>query len=152
MAVANIKSLFRKRKQQAPKTVLQMILRSTPDKPKRGWPYLPWTAVIDAHVELFGFEPGDRIYLENKTSQIHITPDYGDLDFHEQPYHQTIGTDPFARQIARAALCHPHSLARWPVRKVFMRRFRARRAVQFLTLIVNNRHNDSQQIHGPNLL
>ncbi|VVU53185.1 hypothetical protein [Burkholderia anthina] len=98
MAVANIKSLFRKRKQQDPNTVLQMILRSTPDKPKRGWPYLPWMAVIDAHFKLFGFEPGDRVYLQinHKTRQIHITPHYGDLEFREQPYHQPGGRNPFA--------------------------------------------------------
>ncbi|WP_230947422.1 hypothetical protein [Burkholderia territorii] len=56
-------------------------------------------AVIDAHFKLFGFEPGDRVYLEinHKTRQIHITPDYGDLDFREQPYHHTTGPSPFAR-------------------------------------------------------
>nr|WP_244138193.1 hypothetical protein [Burkholderia vietnamiensis] len=76
--------------QRDPTTVLQLILRSTPDKPKRGWPYLPWMAVIDAHFKLFGFEPGDRVYFEinHDTRQMHITPHYGDLDFREQPYHQ----------------------------------------------------------------
>jgi hypothetical protein len=91
MAVPNIKSLPKKRKpQRDPTTVLQLILRSTPDKPKRGWPYLPWMAVIDAHFKLFGFEPGDRVYFEinHDTRQMHITPHYGDLDFREQPYHQ----------------------------------------------------------------
>lgn len=91
MAVPNIKSLPKKRKpRRDPTTVLQLILRSTPDKPKRGWPYLPWMAVIDAHFKLFGFEPGDRVYFEinHDTRQMHITPHYGDLDFREQPYHQ----------------------------------------------------------------
>ncbi|AOK11460.1 MULTISPECIES: hypothetical protein [Burkholderia] len=91
MAVPNIKSLPKKRKpQRDPTTMLQLILRSTPDKPKRGWPYLPWMAVIDAHFKLFGFEPGDRVYFEinHDTRQMHITPHYGDLDFREQPYHQ----------------------------------------------------------------
>ncbi|WP_232439010.1 hypothetical protein [Burkholderia ubonensis] len=65
---------------------LAMILRSTPDRPKRGWPYLPWMSVIDAHFKLFGFEPGDRVYLDinHKTRQITITPDYSDLVPREQ--------------------------------------------------------------------
>ena len=100
MAVANIKSRFRKRKQQDPNTVFQMILRSTPDKPKRGWPYMPWMAVIDAHFKLFGFEPGDRVYLgiNHKSRQITITPDHDTLAMREQPYHQPGSRNPFARE------------------------------------------------------
>ncbi|WP_232438252.1 hypothetical protein [Burkholderia ubonensis] len=74
MADANHKSRPKKRNLN---TRLAMILRSTPDRPKRGWPYLPWMSVIDAHFKLFGFEPGDRVYLDinHKTRQITITPD-----------------------------------------------------------------------------
>ncbi|WP_198360329.1 hypothetical protein [Burkholderia ubonensis] len=48
--------------------------------------YLPWMSVIDAHFKLFGFEPGDRVYLDinHKTRQITITPDYSDLVPREQ--------------------------------------------------------------------
>ncbi|WP_232457877.1 hypothetical protein [Burkholderia ubonensis] len=74
MANANHKSRPKKHNLN---TRLAMILRSTPDKPKRGWPYLPWMSVIDAHFKLFGFEPGDRVLLDinHKTRQITITPD-----------------------------------------------------------------------------
>ncbi|MGU7769657.1 hypothetical protein ACV229_05690 [Burkholderia sp. MR1-5-21] len=89
MADANHKSRPKKRKQRNPNTVLAMILRSWPD-PKRGWPYLPWMSVIDAHFKLFGFEPGDRVFLDinHVTRKITITPDYSQLNQREQPYHQ----------------------------------------------------------------
>ncbi|WP_412025287.1 hypothetical protein [Burkholderia cepacia] len=75
-----------------------MILRSTPDEPKQGWPYLPWTSVVDAHFKLFGFQPGDLVYLEinHITRQICITPDHDGLALREQPYHQPGGRNPFA--------------------------------------------------------
>ncbi|KVL00397.1 hypothetical protein [Burkholderia ubonensis] len=83
MADANHKSRPKKRNLN---TRLALILRSTPDRPKRGWPYLPWMSVIDAHFKLFGFEPGDRVYLDinHKTRQITITSDYSDLVPREQ--------------------------------------------------------------------
>ncbi|KUZ69563.1 hypothetical protein WI38_16075 [Burkholderia ubonensis] len=92
MADANSKSRSKKRKPRNPNTVLAMILRSTPDRPKRGWPYMPWMSVIDAHFKLFGFEPGDRVFLNinHKTRQIDITPDYSQLAQREQPYHQPV--------------------------------------------------------------
>ncbi|KWK81688.1 hypothetical protein [Burkholderia ubonensis] len=92
MADANSKSRPNKRKPRKPNTVLAMILRSTPDRPRRGWPYMPWMSVIDAHFKLFGFEPGDRVYLDinHKTRQISITPDYSQLAQREQPYHQPV--------------------------------------------------------------
>ncbi|WP_232482344.1 hypothetical protein [Burkholderia ubonensis] len=78
MAEANSKSRPNTRKPRKPNTVLAMILRSTSDRPRRGWPYMPWMSVIDAHFKLFGFEPGDRVFLDinHKTRQISITPDY----------------------------------------------------------------------------
>ncbi|MDY7805191.1 hypothetical protein U0E23_22365 [Burkholderia stagnalis] len=90
MADANSNSRPKKRKPQNPNTVLAMILRSTPDRPKRGWPYLPWMSVIDTHFKRFGFEPGDRVFLDinHVTRKITITPDYSQLAFREQPYHQ----------------------------------------------------------------
>ncbi|WP_185732407.1 hypothetical protein [Burkholderia sp. Bp8963] len=90
MADANHKSRPKKRKPRKPNTVLAMILRSTPDRPKRGWPYMPWMSVIDAHFKLFGFEPGDRVFLDinHKTRKITITPDGCQLAYREQPYHQ----------------------------------------------------------------
>ncbi|AXF19432.1 hypothetical protein CUJ89_02155 [Burkholderia pyrrocinia] len=43
-------------------------------------PCLPWMDVIDAHSELFGFEPGGHVYLSinHVNRQISIRPDYGD--------------------------------------------------------------------------
>ncbi|KIP15602.1 MULTISPECIES: hypothetical protein [Burkholderia] len=84
MADANHKSRPKKRNLN---TRLAMILRSTPDRPKRGWPYLPWMSVIDAHFKLFGFEPGDRVFLDinHKTRQITITPDCSQPAQRERP-------------------------------------------------------------------
>ncbi|RQP94665.1 hypothetical protein DF107_34915 [Burkholderia stagnalis] len=67
-----------------------MMLRNSPDRPKRGWPYLPWMHVVDMHFKLFGFEPGDRVFLDinHVTRKITITPDYSELNQREQPYHQ----------------------------------------------------------------
>ncbi|WP_226800392.1 hypothetical protein [Burkholderia sp. Z1] len=98
MADANSNSRPKKRKPRKPSTVLQMILRSTPDKPKRGWPYLPWMSVVDAHFKLFGFQPGDLVYLEinHITRQICIRPDHAGLALREQPDHQPGGRNPFA--------------------------------------------------------
>lgn len=45
--------------------------------------------VIDINFKIFGFKPGDRVYLRvcdaNRT--ITITPDYGQLALREPPYH-----------------------------------------------------------------
>ncbi|WP_249182083.1 hypothetical protein [Burkholderia cenocepacia] len=48
---------------------------------------------IDIDFKIFGFKPGDRIYLNANyvTRQITITPDYGQLALREQPYHVLIG-------------------------------------------------------------
>jgi len=92
MADANSKSRPKKRKPREPSTVLAMTLRSTPDQPKSGGPYMPWMSVIDAHFKLFGFEPGDRVFLSinHVTRQINISPDYSQLAQREQPYHQPV--------------------------------------------------------------
>lgn len=50
MANANHKSRPRKRKERDLSTVVAMLLRSTPDRPKRGWPYMPWMSVVDMHM------------------------------------------------------------------------------------------------------
>jgi hypothetical protein len=98
MANANHKSRPRKRKERDLSTVVAMLLRSTPDRPKRGWPYMPWMSVVDMHMKLFGFKPGDRVYLDvnHVTRKITITPDYSELALREQPYHQPGGKSPFA--------------------------------------------------------
>ncbi|KVM96342.1 hypothetical protein [Burkholderia stagnalis] len=90
MADANHKSRPKKRKPRKPNTILAMMLRNSPDRPKRGWPYLPWMHVVDMHFKLFGFEPGDRVFLDinHVTRKITITPDYSQLALREQPYHQ----------------------------------------------------------------
>jgi len=90
MADANSKSRPKKRKPRKPNTILAMMLRNSPDRPKRGWPYLPWMHVVDMHFKLFGFEPGDRVFLDinHVTRKITITPDYSELNQREQPYHQ----------------------------------------------------------------
>ncbi|CAN0628092.1 protein of unknown function [Burkholderia multivorans] len=53
---------------------------------------MPWMSVIDAHFKLFGFEPGDRVFLSinHVTRQISISPDYSQLAQREQPYHQPV--------------------------------------------------------------
>ncbi|MGS0891871.1 hypothetical protein ACVBGC_04800 [Burkholderia stagnalis] len=98
MADANTKPRPRKRKPLDRNARFELILRSTPDKPKRGWPYLPWMSVIDQHLKLFGCEPGDRVFLQINfdSRQINITPDYGQLEFREQPYHDPDRKDPLA--------------------------------------------------------
>ncbi|KVN23669.1 hypothetical protein WJ63_19600 [Burkholderia pyrrocinia] len=90
MADANSKARPKKRKPRKPSTIVAMILRSTPDRPKRGWPYLPWMSVIDNCFKLFGFQPGDRVFLDfnHVTRKITISPDYSQLNQREQPYHQ----------------------------------------------------------------
>ncbi|KWI49654.1 hypothetical protein NUV25_20500 [Burkholderia pseudomultivorans] len=90
MAKAEPRSRRKARPPCDPGTVFQMVLRSTPERPKKGWPYLPWMHVVDAHLKLFGFEPGDRVFLEinHVTRQINISPDYSALAQREQPYHR----------------------------------------------------------------
>jgi hypothetical protein len=40
---------------------------------------MPWMDFIDRHIELFGFKPGERVYLsfDFSTRQISISPDFG---------------------------------------------------------------------------
>ncbi|RQT03265.1 hypothetical protein [Burkholderia contaminans] len=48
----------------------------------------PWMRAIDAHFEMFGFKPGDRVYLRFSfaSRRVIITPDYSALNWREQPY------------------------------------------------------------------
>ncbi|WP_322086464.1 hypothetical protein [Burkholderia sp. BCC1999] len=48
---------------------------------------------IDINFKIFGFKPGDRVYLNvnDVTRTITITPDYSQLALREQPYHVLIG-------------------------------------------------------------
>ncbi|SPV04825.1 HSP20-like protein [Burkholderia cenocepacia] len=89
MADANTKPRRRKNKPVNMQKRFALVLRNYPDLPKRGWPYLPWMQAIDIDFKIFGFKPGDRIYLNANyvTRQITITPDYGQLALREQPYH-----------------------------------------------------------------
>ncbi|ERJ33261.1 hypothetical protein L810_4519 [Burkholderia sp. AU4i] len=58
------------------------------DLPQEGQPYMPWMRAIDAHFEMFGFKPGDRVYLRFNfdSRRVIITPDYNALNWREQPY------------------------------------------------------------------
>lgn len=98
MADANIKSRRKKNKPVDMKKMFELVLRSYPDLPKRGWPYLRWMQAIDIDFKIFGFQPGDRVYLSVNydTRQITITPDHSQLALREQPYHDEDRRDPFA--------------------------------------------------------
>lgn len=76
MADANHKSRPKKRD---PQTTLRMTLRSAPDRQKSGSPVMPWMDVVDAHLKMFGFKPGERVFLSinHVTRQICISPDMG---------------------------------------------------------------------------
>lgn len=89
MADANTKPRRRKNKPVNMQKTFELVLRNYPDLPKRGWPYLPWMKAIDIDFKIFGFKPGDRVYLNTNyvTRQITITPDYSQLALREQPYH-----------------------------------------------------------------
>ncbi|KVF79355.1 hypothetical protein WS75_03840 [Burkholderia sp. FL-7-2-10-S1-D7] len=49
---------------------------------------MPWMRAIDAHFEMFGFKPGDRVYLRFgfDSRRVVTTPDYSALNWREQPY------------------------------------------------------------------
>ncbi|CAN0617386.1 protein of unknown function [Burkholderia multivorans] len=66
-------------KKRDPQTTLRMTLRSSPDRQKTGSPCMPWMDVVDAHLKLFGFKPGERVFLSinHVTRQISISPDFG---------------------------------------------------------------------------
>ncbi|MDN7556730.1 hypothetical protein [Burkholderia orbicola] len=89
MADANTKPRRRKNKPVNMQKTFELVLRNYPDLPKRGWPYLPWMKAIDINFKIFGFKPGDRVYLRvcDAKRTITITPDYGQLALREQPYH-----------------------------------------------------------------
>jgi len=89
MADANTKPRRRKNKPVNMQKTFELVLRNYPDLPKRGWPYLPWMKAIDIDFKIFGFKPGDRVYLDTNyvTRQITITPDYSQLALREQSYH-----------------------------------------------------------------
>ncbi|WP_423761452.1 hypothetical protein [Burkholderia sp. NLJ2] len=71
------------------KKTFERVLRNYPDLPKRGWPDLPWMRAIDLDFKIFGFKPGDRVYLDVNyvTRKITISPDYSQLALRELPYH-----------------------------------------------------------------
>ncbi|WP_063894780.1 hypothetical protein [Burkholderia stagnalis] len=69
-------------KRQERKSTLRLPLRNTPDPSMTtDRPCIPWMAVIDEYMQLFGFEPGGHVYLSINfdTRKISITPDYGDM-------------------------------------------------------------------------
>ncbi|BAX59191.1 hypothetical protein [Burkholderia stabilis] len=98
MADANSKSRRRKNKPVNMQKTFELVLRNYPDLPKRGWPYLPWMQAIDIDFKIFGFRPGDRVYLDVNyvTRQITISPDNSQLALREQPYHDPEPEDPVA--------------------------------------------------------
>ncbi|WP_414630184.1 hypothetical protein, partial [Burkholderia cenocepacia] len=67
---------------------VELTLDNKPDLPQEGQPYMPWMRTIDAHFEMFGFKPGDRVYLRFNfdSRRVIITPDYSALNWREQPY------------------------------------------------------------------
>lgn len=86
-AMANAYSKTRPKKlKQYPE--VELILDNKPDLPQEGQPYMPWMRAIDAHFEMFGFLPGDRVYLVFNFDLriVTIKPDRGALDWREQPY------------------------------------------------------------------
>jgi len=86
-ATANAYSKTRPKKlKQYPE--VELILDNKPDLPQEGQPYMPWMRAIDLHFEMFGFKPGDRVYLEFNFDfrKVIITPDYSALNWREQPY------------------------------------------------------------------
>ncbi|MCA8052842.1 hypothetical protein [Burkholderia arboris] len=85
MANANSKSRPKKLKQYPE---VELTLGNKPDLPQEGQPYMPWMRAIDAHFEMFGFKPGDRVYLRFNfdSRRVIITPDYSALNWREQPY------------------------------------------------------------------
>ncbi|ABK10478.1 MULTISPECIES: hypothetical protein [Burkholderia] len=89
MADANTKPRRRKNKPVNMQKTFELVLRNYPDLPKRGWPYLPWMKAIDIDLKIFGFKPGDRVYLRvsDVDRLITISPDSSQLALREQPYH-----------------------------------------------------------------
>ncbi|WP_254624653.1 hypothetical protein [Burkholderia diffusa] len=85
MANAYSKSRPKKRKLYPE---VELTLDNKPDLPQDGQPYMRWMRAIDAHFEMFGFKPGDRVYLEFNFDlrKITITPDHSALNWREQPY------------------------------------------------------------------
>ena len=61
--MANAYSKTRPKKLKQYPTV-ELPLDNKPDLPQDGQPYMRWMRAIDAHFEMFGFKPGDRVYLE----------------------------------------------------------------------------------------
>ena len=55
-----------------------MALQRLSERPAVKLPCLPWMDVVDTHLALFGFKPGDHVYLSfnHVSRQITITPDY----------------------------------------------------------------------------
>jgi len=85
MANAYSKSRPKKLKQYPE---VELPLGNKPDLPHEGQPYMPWMRAIDAHFEMFGFKPGDRVYLRFNfdSRRVIITPDYSALNWREQPF------------------------------------------------------------------
>jgi hypothetical protein len=76
MADANLKARPNKREHCSS---LHMTLSSLAERPAIQRPCMPWMDIIDKHIELFGFRPGERVYLsfDFSTRQISISPDFG---------------------------------------------------------------------------
>ncbi|MCA8030374.1 hypothetical protein [Burkholderia cepacia] len=105
MANAYSKSRPKKLKQYP---TVELTLGNKPDLPQDGQPYMPWMRAIDAHFEMFGFKPGDRVYLRFNfdSRRVIITPDYSALNWREQPYGAAAQEEDEAEDYAAlAALC-----------------------------------------------
>jgi len=76
--MANVNHKARSKKCDT-RTTLRIPLRSSPDRQKTGSPFMPWMDVVDAHLKLFGFKPGEQVFLSfnHVTRQISISPDIG---------------------------------------------------------------------------
>ncbi len=74
---------------------VELTLGNKPDVPQEGQPYMPWMHAVDAHFEMFGFKPGDHVYLEFNFDlrKVTITPDHSALNWREQPYGQAAQKD-----------------------------------------------------------
>ena len=101
MANANSKSRPKKLKQYPE---VELTLGNKPDLPQDGQPYMTWMRAIDAQFEMFGFKPGDRVYLRFSfaSRRVIITPDYSALNWREQPYGAAAREED--KELERAAL------------------------------------------------
>ncbi|WP_254609969.1 hypothetical protein, partial [Burkholderia lata] len=123
MANAYSKSRPKKLKQYPE---VELTLGNKPDLPQDGQPYMPWMRAIDAHFEMFGFKPGDRVYLRFNfdSRRVIITPDYSALNWREQPYVQMV------RGGAASNFNNRHNRRKVALRSLGIRRHRKHQRMQ----------------------